>query len=233
VRTCRIHPRPRSGPSPDVVAAFRTFPTTVVSDQLDRLNAAHGIHRITDAAHGIMAGPAISVRVPPGDNLGIYVAAEHAAPGDILVVDAGGGTGRAVMGEIFYRHLAARGLGGIVIDGMVRDVEAIREGPMPVFARGAIHLGPTRNGPGDVHDAVCVGGAVVRTGDIVVGDDDGVAVVPAARIAETLTGAQALLEREVELIERARTGRMDLTWLRDVEQIPVAPSGGTEAPPSA
>jgi regulator of RNase E activity RraA len=111
---------------------------------------------------------------------------------------------------------------------MVRDIEAIREGPMPVFARGAIHLGPTRNGPGDVHDAVCVGGAVVRTGDIVVGDDDGVAVVPRARIAETLTGAQALLAREVDLIERARTGRMDLSWLDDVEQVPVAPDDRTD-----
>jgi regulator of RNase E activity RraA len=207
-----------------VVAAFRTFPTTVVSDQLDRLNAAHGIHRISDGSLGILAGPVVSVRVPPGDNLGIYVAAEHAEPGDILVVDAGGETRRAVMGEIFYRHLASRGIGGIVIDGVVRDVEALRDGPMAVFARGAIHLGPTRNGPGDVHDAACVGGAIVRTGDIVVGDDDGVVVVPNHRIAETLRGAKDLLEREAELIERARTGRMDLAWLRDVEQIPVAPS---------
>jgi regulator of RNase E activity RraA len=86
---------------------------------------------------------------------------------------------------------------------------------MHVFARGASHLGPGKRGPGDVHAAVTLGGTVVRTNDIVVGDADGIAIIPNARIAATLVGAQALLEREVQLLERAASGNMDLTWLHE------------------
>lgn len=215
MKFCRIHETVGTPPSEATVAAFRVFPTTVVSDQLDRDGAVHGVHRITHPDLGILAGRVVSVRVPPGDNLGIYVAVEHAQPGDVLVVDAGGSLERAVMGELFYRHMVARGLGGIVIDGVIRDSAEIAAGPMHVFARGASHLGPGKRGPGDVHAAVALGGTVVRTNDIVVGDADGIAVVPNARIAATLVGAQALLEREVELLERAVAGDMDLTWLRE------------------
>lgn len=219
---CRIHDIVGAAPSVATVAAFRLFPTTVVSDQLDHDGAVHGVRRITSADLGILAGRVVSVRVPPGDNLGIYVAVEHAQPGDVLVVDAGGSLERAVMGELFYRHMVTRGLGGIVIDGVIRDLAEISAGPMHVFARGASHLGPGKRGPGDVHAAVTVGGTVVRTNDIVVGDADGVAIVPNARIAATLVGAQALLEREVVLLDRAGAGLMDLTWLlEEVTQVKV------------
>ena len=215
MKFCRIHEIVGSPPSEETVAAFRVFPTTVVSDQLDRDGAVHGVRRITRADLGILAGRVVSVRVPPGDNLGIYVAVEHAQPGDVLVVDAGGSLERAVMGELFYRHMVTRGLGGIVIDGVIRDSAEIAAGPMHVFARGASHLGPGKRGPGDVHAAVTLGGTVVRTNDIVVGDADGIAIIPNARIAATLVGAQALLEREVQLLERAASGNMDLTWLHE------------------
>lgn len=222
MKLCRIHRPQGDAPGSDVIAEFKRFPSTVVSDQLDRQGAAFGIHRITSPGLGIMAGRAITVRIPPGDNLGIYVAIEHAQPGDILVVDGGGAMNRAVMGEIFYRHMVSRGIGGIVIDGCLRDAGEIAEGPMHVFARGVTHLGPSRQGPADINCSVSVGGAPVRTNDIVVGDADGVAIVPNSRVASTLEGARALMDREPVLIAAAAAGEMDLGWLREgVRQIEV------------
>jgi regulator of RNase E activity RraA len=222
IKICRIHPQQGTPPSEEVVAEFRRFPSTVVSDQLDRHGAAFGIHRITRAELGFMAGRAISVKVPPGDNMGIYMAIEHAQPGDVVVVDGGGALNRALMGEIFYNHMISRGIGGIVIDGCLRDAGEIAKGPMHVYARGVTHLGPGREGPADVHGPVSIGGAIVRTNDIIVGDADGVAVVPNARIQATLEGARALMKREPGLIATAAAGQMDLTWLHEgVQQIQV------------
>lgn len=212
--TCRIYPETPL-PDPKKLETLRRLPSCVVSDQLERSGFVRGLRRMTSSSLGIMAGRALTVRTRPGDNLVIYQAVEIAEPGDILVVDGGGAMDRALMGEIFYNHVVARGIGGVVIDGCIRDAAEIGEGPVPVFARGAAHTAPFKDGPGELRGVVSVGQAVVRHGDLVVGDADGIAVVPVERLDETLRGGLELLELEKVKLAKAAAGETDTTWLAD------------------
>lgn len=209
---CRIHPAVEP-PAADVIAQLQTLPSTVVSDQLERFGLVRDVRQVTTDALGILAGPALTVRTRPGDNLVIYKAIQLASPGDVLVIDAGGATDRAVMGEIACHHAESQGIGGLVIDGMIRDGAAIAAGTLPVYARGYCHPGPYKNGPGEIRGPVSVGGTVVRAGDLVVGDADGVAVVPRERLQGVLEGGLAALAREDEAIARARAGQLDTSFV--------------------
>jgi regulator of RNase E activity RraA len=128
------------------------------------------------------------VRTRPGDNLAIHEALELIRPGDVLVVDGGGDVSRALVGEIMKAIAQRRGCAGFVIDGAIRDADALARDSFPCFARAAIHAGPYKAGPGEINVPVSIGGMVVHPGDIVVGDGDGVVAFPAA-IAETLLAA--------------------------------------------
>lgn len=231
--TIRVHEAP---PLIDgaLLAEVRTLPSTVVSDQLDRVGYAAGIGPITPWSLGILAGQALTVRTRPGDNAAIHMAISMARPGDVLVVDAGGATDRAVMGEIVHRFAVARGIIGMVIDGVVRDVAAIAAGPIPVFAKGAAHPGPFKNGPGEVHGTVSVGGLVVRSGDVVVADADGVTVIPPTRLERVLEGGRATLLREEEAMRLAEAGAIDTSWIAEqLRVVRVGDEDGTPAPGSA
>jgi regulator of RNase E activity RraA len=124
----------------------------------------------------------------------------------VLVVDGGGALDRAVLGEIMARYAAARGLAALVVDGAVRDVEGLAGGALPVFARGVNHLGPYKDGPGEIGGPVHAGGTVVRAGDVVVGDADGVVVIPRAYAAKIADEAVHHDELEVYLYERISNG---------------------------
>jgi regulator of RNase E activity RraA len=218
VSRCRIFP-PSARPSPEALAQLRKMPTTIVSDQLDRLGVVRGIVRMTGEDLGVLAGAAFTVRTRPGDNLVVYKAVELAEPGDVLVVEAGGLEDRAVIGEIFYRHMVAKGIGGVVIDGMIRDATEIAAGPVPVFARGATHPGPYKTGPGELRGPVSVGGTIVRNGDAIVGDGDGIAVVPLERVQEVVEGGLALLAKEEKALAQADAGELDVSWVDDALDI--------------
>lgn len=215
---CRIYPVVEHPPG-DQLEALRQLPSTIVSDQLERYGLVRGVTQVTGNDLGILAGPALTVRTRPGDNLIIYKAIDIAEPGDVLVIEAGGAEDRAVMGEIVCHHAQAKGIAGLVIDGCVRDGAEIAAGSMPVYARGFAHPGPFKNGPGELRGPVAVGGTVVRHGDLVVGDADGVAVVPRERLTETIAGGQRALAREDEAIRVAKAGEMDTSWIDDKLEI--------------
>lgn len=224
---CRIHPTvPR--PATAQLDAVAKLPSTIVSDQLERYGFAQGLDQVTRDELGILAGPALTVRTRPGDNLIIYKAIQLAEPGDILVIDAGGATDRAVMGEIVAHHAHAQGVAGLVIDGCVRDGAEIAAGDMPVYCRGYAHPGPFKNGPGEIRGTVSVGGAVVRNGDIIVADADGVAICPIERLDEAITGGQEALAREDKAIALAKSGNMDTSWVDD--KLEIVYVDGAEAP---
>lgn len=210
--TCRLYPE---GPVPDaqLLEQLRRVPSSVASDQMERFNFARGIRRMTSPELGVMAGRAFTIRTRPGDNLVIYKAAELARPGDILVVDGGGADDRALLGEIFYNHLIASGIGGLVVDGAIRDAAEIGAGPIPVFARGAAHPAPFKTGPGELRGPIAIGGTVVRQGDVMIGDADGVAVVPFERLAQVTAGSLQLLEDEKVKLARAASGQADTSFL--------------------
>ena len=211
--TCRLHP---SGPRPDplLLERCRDLPTSVLSDSQERAGGARGVHWVPGGRWPRVAGPALTVRTRPGDNLVVHRALDLAEPGDVLVVDAGGFTERAILGEIMGRYAVTRGLSAIVVDGAVRDAEGLAAGPIPVFALAINHLGPYKDGPGEIHGPVQVGGAVVRSGDLVVGDGDGVVVIAQERAAEVVALAQDRLRSEEEQFAQIAEGTLDRAWVR-------------------
>lgn len=153
-----------------------------------------------------VAGPAFPVRCTPGDNLGIHVGVTRAPRGSVLVVDVGPVAERGYWGEVLTTGAEARGLVGLVIDGGVRDVAALRAHGFPVFSSTIALEGATKELPGTTGLSVEVGGAEVAAGDWVVGDDDGVVVVPADRLGAVLVAARARAVKEAGLFESLRSG---------------------------
>jgi RraA family protein len=210
--TCRLHP-PGPRPDPGLLDRCRDLPTSILSDSMDRTGGIRGVHWVPGGRWPRVAGPALTVRTRPGDNLVIHRALDLAEPGDVLVVDGGGCLERAVLGEIMARYATARGLAALVIDGAVRDAEGLAAGPVPVFALGINHLGPYKDGPGEVHGPVQTGGTVVRSGDVVVGDADGVVVLPHEQAAAVVTLGEARLRDEEEQFAHIAAGTFDRSWV--------------------
>jgi regulator of RNase E activity RraA len=156
---------------------------------------------------GRMAGPALTVKTRPGDNLMVHKALQLAVPGDVIVVDAGGDLTNAIIGEIMVGDAVLRQLGGIVINGAIRDAGALRAGDFPVFAAGVTHRGPYKDGPGEIN------GMVIEPGDLVIGDDDGLLCVPYAEAANLLAAAQAKQEVEARMVAGIADGSYDRGWV--------------------
>ena len=143
-----------------------------------------------------LCGLAVTVRARPADNLMVHKAMDIAEPGDIIVVNTGGNTTSAVFGDLMATSAAEKRLGGIVVDGAIRDVTAIVRLGLPAFARAVCPGGCDKDGPGEVNVPVSCGGTVVMPGDIVVGDRDGVAVVPRGAAEAVLALVEQLLRNE-------------------------------------
>jgi len=153
-----------------------------------------------------VAGPAFTARCTPGDNLAIHVAVAGAPVGSVVVVDVGIERERGYWGEVLTTAAEARGLVGLVIDGGVRDVAALEGRRFPVFATGVALAGATKELPGAVGGDVEVGDVAVGVGDWIVGDADGVAVVPRDELDTVLTAGRDRAERETRLFDALRGG---------------------------
>ena len=188
----------------ELIEGFKNAATAVISDNLDRLPGAVGLRPFHQG--GTLVGTALTVRTAAGDNLAIHEALERVKPGDVIVVDGGGTTDRALIGEIIAEIAQHRGAAGMVIDGAIRDAGVLAKSPFPVFARTAFHRGPYKNGPGEINVPVSIGGMVVSPGDIVVGDDDGVVAFPQSVAAALLERVRAHEAKEVEIIRSIRAG---------------------------
>ncbi len=171
----------------DQLERWRQLPPAVVSDCMNRTQVMAGA--IKPVAAGMrLLGQARTVKCMVGDNSAAHTAIGLARPGEILVVDGGGYTDTALWGGIMTRAAIKQGIGGLVIDGAVRDVAEIREFGFPAFSRGIVPAGPHKGWGGVIDGPISCGGCPVRPGDIVIGDDDGVCVVPLER-AETILAA--------------------------------------------
>jgi regulator of RNase E activity RraA len=192
-------------PAPELIEAFRAAPTSVISDNLDRLAGSVGLRPFHRG--GRMVGVAFTVRTRPGDNLAIHQALELVGPGDVIVVDGGGDESRALVGEIMKNIAEHRRAAGYVIDGAIRDVAAFAASDFPCFARSVIHRGPYKSGPGAINVPVSVGGAVISPGDIVVGDEDGVVSFAPSAAPQLLEAVQAQIKREEQILQTIREDR--------------------------
>jgi 4-hydroxy-4-methyl-2-oxoglutarate aldolase len=153
-----------------------------------------------------LAAPAYPVRCSPGDNLGIHVALPLAPAGSVLVADMGGTRDFGYWGEVLTTAAEARGIVGLVIDGCVRDGDALARHGFPVFSTGLALTGATKTKPGSVARPVTVGDVTVEPGDWVVGDVDGVVVIPGRAVDDVLTAGRARADKEQALFAALRDG---------------------------
>jgi len=178
----------RSLPKEADIAALRSYSTCNLADGLNNFyTVAPGIYAMFPCR---MAGPALTVRLRPADNLMLHKAIDLIRPGDILVVDAQGCPDYCVCGELMVSSMLGKGAAGIIVDGMVRDIAELREIGLPVFAKGTCPNVGDKTGPGEINYPVVCGGVPVHPGDVIVGDENGVVVIPIDDISQVLAGAE-------------------------------------------
>ncbi|WP_295517022.1 RraA family protein [uncultured Pseudomonas sp.] len=196
----------------DWVARYRDIPVANVSDSMHRMTAGGSrlrpMHR-----QGLLAGPALTVKARPGDNLMLHYALDIAEPGDVVVVDAGGDLTNALIGEMMVAYAVKRGVAGIVINGAIRDAANIGAGDFPLFAAGISHRGPYKDGPGEINVPIAIDGMVIEPGDLIIGDDDGLLCVPYDQVAEVYDRATAKHAAEEKQMRQIAEGTNDRSWV--------------------
>lgn len=202
------------GPAPELVHRFGAFGAADVSDMMNRLYTMNPAIKPVTPRELRLLGRACTVKVFPGDNLMVHKSLDLANPGDVLVIDASSSMMTAVVGDLVSTKARHRGIAGIVVDGLVRDLDGILAlGDFPVFARGTTPLGPLHRGPGEVNYPVSVGGIVVNPGDVVVGDADGVVVVPQGSAASVLDRLDARAAGAAEYQNAVARGDFSNAWV--------------------
>jgi len=190
-------------PDPGLVRRFAALPTANIGDVMDRLGILDS--RISPVWPGArLVGPAFTVWTRSGDNQAVHRALAVARPGDVIVVNGGADESRALIGDIMGARAKTRGIAGFVLDGATRDASGLAAIGMPVFARAVTPAGPYKNGPGYLGRTIAAGGVAVEPGDIVVGDEDGVIVVPQRDASAVVAAAEAVLASEDRRRAKAR-----------------------------
>jgi regulator of RNase E activity RraA len=193
-------------------ARFRELPVANISDSMSRMTAGGARLRPMHAG-GALAGPALTVKTRPGDNLMIHKALDIAEPGDVIVVDGGGELTNSLIGEMMVAHAQKRGVAGMILNGAIRDYDAIHAGTFPVFAAGVTHRGPYKDGPGEINVAIAIDGMVIEPGDLIVGDGDGLLCIPFAQTEAVYKAAKAKNDAENKQIVAIRNGTSDRAWV--------------------
>lgn len=194
-------------PDRALVEQFGGIPSSNINDEMNRLYCMNA--SIAPLNNKPLLGTAVTVKLPIGDNLMFHKALDVAQAGDVLVVDGAGACDRSLAGEIMVTYAMKRGLAGIVVDGAMRDLDAIKELDIPVYAKAITPQGPYKNGPGEINVPVCCGGIVVFPGDILVGDGDGIVVIRPADAPAVLLDAKRKLEGEIKKLTRYATVGID------------------------
>lgn len=210
---CRVY-KDFERPEKALLDQFRGIPAANLDDCMGRQAAASAA--IKPIGKSGIVGPALTVKVPPGDNLMFHYALDLAKEGDVIVIDAGGCTDRAIFGEIMVRYLLKKKIAGIIVDGAMRDKEDIAATGLPVYARGVTPDGPWKNGPGEVNTPVCCGGRTVFPGDIVVADGDGIVFIRPEHAEDVLAKVRSLMEGEAKSLKTIEdTGEMIRPWVME------------------
>lgn len=198
--------------SPELVEAAAKYQAAILADVAGRRGTVHG--RIKPLSRSMrVAGPAVTVEVRQGDNLAIHAALAIAKPGDVIVVDGKGDQTCALIGEIMATQAKATGIAGLIIDAAVRDSHELANGDYPIFSAGLNPCGPTKSVAGLVNSPISLGGVAVNPGDLVVGDADGVVVIPREDVARIVDLAQKKLEAETARIAGIQRGAIRPSWV--------------------
>ncbi len=191
-------------PDPALVAAFRGAQTSHVCDAMEGRGAVDWQIKPVDPGNGVFCGPALTAWAYPADIAAMFGALAEAQSGDVIMLACDGFTATAVIGDLAAGMMKNKGVAAFVTDGLARDRAGIIATGLPLFAKGIVPNSPALNGPGVVGAPVVLGGVHVCPGDIIVGDADGVVVVPQARAREVLETlgrirtAEAAMEAQVK-----------------------------------
>lgn len=201
-------------PSPETAKQFQGVPTGYMVDIQGRRGALDcGIKPMFNAPDFI--GSAVTVKTVPDDNLTPYVALDVLQTGDVLVITTGDWIGSAVIGDLIVGMFKNAGVVGVVTDGAVRDVAGLSDVGVPIYARGLTANSPQKNGPGSIGLDITIGGVIVRSGDLVVGDRDGIVVLPQEKIPEALEGIKAVREKEQKIEKSIADGLTMPDWVKE------------------
>lgn len=204
----------RQMPDKTLIERLAQIPAANIADTMGRSCAMHPRIRLMSGFSGIFAGPALTVKARAGDNLFIHQALDMAEPGDVIVVSNEEDQRRSLMGEIMFTYaMNQRRLGGLVLDGPVRDVDALRAMSLPVYATGSTPGGPYKEGPGEINVPIACGGVSVNPGDIILGDLDGIIVIPQKDAQAVLEAAEELHKADASKVLAAQNGTANRAWV--------------------
>jgi 4-hydroxy-4-methyl-2-oxoglutarate aldolase len=195
-------------PPAALVERLRGAPTSFVVDAMGGAGALDW--RIKPIVGRSLLGVALTCDCGPNDNLALVAAVAEAEPGDVLVAATACFVGAAVTGDLLMGVARNRGVAGFVTDGVVRDLDELEALNLPIYATGLTPNSPGRRGPGSVGLPIICGGVPIASGDVMVGDRDGVVVVPRARLAETLANLERVKATEAAMLEKVRGGLKEL-----------------------
>lgn len=198
-------------PQRELVEAFRDIPVSNISDNMGRIACLDTFIRPYNEVK--LLGTAITVKAPLGDNLMFHKAIQMALPGDVIVVDGEGDMCHSLCGEIMMSEARKKGIAGFLVDGCIRDVEALPTMNFSVYARGVNPKGPYKNGPGEINVPISCGGQVVFPGDIIVGDLDGVVIIRPEDAEEVLERAKAHHQMEIQKLAKIEENLLDKSWV--------------------
>lgn len=200
--------------SPALVRRARQYPAAVLCDVQGRRGTLHSRIRALNP-NMVVCGPAFTVEVRPGDNLMMHLAMAIAQPGDVIVVDGKADQTCALFGDLMVTQAQAAKLGGFVVDAACRDMTEIAGRDFPAFAAGSNPCGPTKGLAGKLSIPISIGGTSVAPGDLVVGDADGVVVIPRLDVEKVLAAAEQKLATERQRLQEIGEGLLVSPWLDD------------------
>ncbi|MFP6748711.1 MAG: RraA family protein [Alphaproteobacteria bacterium] len=218
--TVHLHPLPKRRLGAKALAPWAEIRAPIATDAMNKANALDAAIRPIKAGYG-MLGQALTVRAMAGGITPLLHALSVARPGDVLVVDGGGHANNAILGGNMANEALRRGMAGLVMDGAIRDVAEIRALGIPCFTRAITPAGPNFADIGDVGGPISCGGVGVRTGDLVIGDDDGITIVPKARMGSVLAACLETLRAEEEWERRIKAGE---TFAKILDLPPMQPA---------
>ena len=196
-------------PDKKIIQRFMKVPTTVASDCMNRMNSMYA--EIKPLIRGLkIAGPAITVQCISGSNIMNHKAIYLAKPGDVIVIDARGEKNTAVWGFVQTFACIQKKIAAVIIDGSIRDVAEIRKSRFPIFCAGVSPAGPHKGWPDNINVPIACAGAPVHPGDIIIGDDDGVVVVPLEQAEKIILEAKKRMEMEENWFKKMKKGKSSL-----------------------
>jgi len=207
----------REMPDPEIMNQFKFIPASNTADVMNRNCAMHPrIHLVSKPKDQMMVGPAYTVKGRAGDNLTLHAALNYCQEGDVLVVSNEEDETRAILGEVMMAYLRyTKKVAGIIIDGPIRDIDEIGKWDFPVYCTGTTPGGPYKEGPGEINVPIACGGVSVNPGDIILGDPDGVIVIPRKDAATVLEQAKKFQEADEKKLIAAKKGSANRAWVEE------------------